>query len=171
MKISCKNEDKFVYSNYIEIQKFDLALKSVPKDNKELKAKIHKLNAEYYFKQKKYELAGKEYSLSDEKFEHICYKFLREGKTNGLITYLKMIKDNKLDDKNNKIINNDLFINKYLIYTWLSILLINEEKNGDLGLNFSEEFNTYQKDKYLNKQSIYRYLKINGLILIKRINI
>ena len=162
VKISCQNEDKFVYSNYIEIQKFDLALKSVPKDNKELKAKIHKLNAEYYFKQKKYELAGKEYSLSDEKFEHICYKFLREGKTNGLITYLKMIKDNKLDDKNNKIINNDLFINKYLIYTWLSILLINEEKNQDLGLNFSEEFNTYQKDKYLNKQSIYRYLKING---------
>ena len=162
VKISCQNEDKFVYSNYIEIQKFDLALKSVPKDNRELKAKIHKLNAEYYFKQKKYELAGKEYSLSDEKFEHICYKFLREGKTNGLITYLKMIKYNKLDDKNNKIINNDLFINKYLIYTWLSILLINEEKNGDLGLNFSEEFNTYQKDKYLNKQSIYRYLKING---------
>ncbi len=162
VKISCQNEDKFVYSNYIEIQKFDLALKSVPKDNKELKAKIHKLNAEYYFKQKKYELAGKEYSLSDEKFEHVCYKFLREGKTNGLITYLKMIKDNKLDDKTNKIINNDLFINKYLIYTWLSILLINEEKNGDLGLNFSEEFNTYQKDKYLNKQSIYRYLKING---------
>ena len=158
LRISCQNEDEYVYSNYIEIQKFDLALKVIPKENKELKAKIHKLNAEFYFDQKKYELAGKEYSLSDEKFEHVCYKFLREGITEGLITYLKMIKDNKLEDKNNKIINNDLFINKYLIYTWLSILLINEEKKG----NFWEEFNTYQKDKYLNKQSIYRYLKING---------
>ena len=156
-KISCHNEDKYVYSNYIDINKFDLALKVIPNENKELKAKIHKLNAEFFFEQKKYELAGKEYSYSDEKFEHVCYKFLRDGKTEGLIAYLKMIKDNKLDDKNDKIINNDLFINKYLIFTWLSTLLINQGKKG----NFWEEFNSYQKDKYLNKQSIYRYLKIN----------
>ena len=157
LRINCFDEDKFVYSNYIEIKKYNLAIKAIPKENKELKAKIHKLNAEFLYGQKKYELAGKEYALSNEKIEHICYKFLRDGKTEGLIAYLRMIKDYKLNDENNKIINNDLFINKYLVYTWLSILLINEEKN----IKFSEIFNTYQKDKYLNKQSIYRYLKIN----------
>ena len=157
LRINCFDEDKFVYSNYIEIKKYNLAIKAIPKENKELKTKIHKLNAEFLYGQKKYELAGKEYALSNEKIEHICYKFLRDGKTEGLIAYLRMIKDYKLNDENNKIINNDLFINKYLVYTWLSILLINEEKN----IKFSEIFNTYQKDKYLNKQSIYRYLKIN----------
>ena len=80
-----------------------------------------------------------------------------------------MIKDYKLNDKNNQAINNELFINKYLVYTWLSTLLINEEKNEKMkkkleeyGLGkFWSEFNSYQKDKYLNRQSIYRYLKIN----------
>ena len=76
-----------------------------------------------------------------------------------------MLKDNQLNDRNNNIIKKDLFINKYLIYTWLSTLLINEEKNNDNNNNvksFWEEFDTFQKDKYLNKQSIYRYLKINS---------
>jgi hypothetical protein len=161
-RLSCQDEDKYSWSNYIEIQNYDLAIKSVPNNNYELKAKIYKLKAEKYFEEKKYELAGKEYALSNEKFEHVCYKFLREGKTEGLISYLRMIKEYKLNDKNNKIINNDLFINKYLVYTWLSTLLINEENNGNKELGkFWEEFNSYQKDKYLNKQSIYRYLKIN----------
>ena len=73
-----------------------------------------------------------------------------------------MLKDNQLNERNNNIIKNDLFINKYLIYTWLSILLINEERKDEKDKSFWEEFNTYQKDKYLNKQSIYRYLKINS---------
>ena len=161
-RLSCQDEDKYSWSNYIEIQNYDLAIKSVSNNNNELKAKIYKLKAEKYFEEKKYELAGKEYALSNEKFEHVCYKFLREGKTEGLISYLRMIKEYKLNDKNNKIINNDLFINKYLVYTWLSTLLINEENYGNKELGkFWEEFNSYQKDKYLNKQSIYRYLKIN----------
>ena len=161
-KISCKGEDKYVWSNYIQIQKYDLALNSISNTNIVLKSKVHKLFAEFYFNKKKYELAGKEYALSNEKFEHVCYKFLRQGKTEGLITYLKMIKDYKLND--NQTINNELFINKYLVYTWLSTLLISEEKSENNGKNeskFWSEFNSYQKDKYLNRQSIYRYLKIN----------
>ena len=158
VRISCQDEDKFVFGNYIEIQRYDLALKSIPNTNKELKSRIHKLYAEFLFEQNKYELSGKEYSLSNEKFEHVCYKFLRQGKTEGLIAYLKMLKEYKLNDD---IINNELFINKYLVYTWLSILLINEEDKGDKHKKFWDEFNTYQKDKYLNKQSIYRYLQIN----------
>ena len=158
VRISCQDEDKFVFGNYIEIQRYDLALKSIPNTNKELKSRIHKLYAEFLFEQNKYELSGKEYSLSNEKFEHVCYKFLRQGKTEGLIAYLKMLKEYKLNDD---IINNELFINKYLVYTWLSILLINEEDKGEKQKKFWDEFNTYQKDKYLNKQSIYRYLQIN----------
>ena len=57
--------------NYIEIGRFDLALNSISKDDYEKRAIIHKLKADYLYKQKKYELAGKEYSLSNEPFEHI----------------------------------------------------------------------------------------------------
>ena len=77
----------------------------------------------------------------------------------GLIIYLQHIKKYILNDNikdNNKI--NENFINKYLLYTWLAILLINEEKDNK---KFLEEFKTYQKDKYLNKQTIYHFLTIN----------
>ena len=163
--ISLEGEDKQAWSNYIEIERFDLALNEVSKDDNETRAIIHKLKADYLFNQKKYELAGKEYSLSNEPFEHICYKFLREGRFSGLISYLEMIKTYKLNDNNIRNINNELFINKYLVYTWLSELLINEEnnKNNELILKkFSEEFKHNRKDKYINKQNLYYFLKVNG---------
>ena len=71
LKISCQDEDKNVWSNYIQIQNYDLALKTIPNTNIELKSKVHKLFSEFYFNQKKYELAGKEYALSNENFEHV----------------------------------------------------------------------------------------------------
>ena len=163
--LSLEGEDKYVWSNYIEIGRFDLALNEIPKDDNETRAVIHKLKADYLYKQKKYELAGKEYSLSNEPFEHICYKFLKDGKISGLISYIEMIKTYKLNDNNIRNINNELFINKYLVYTWLAELLINEEsnKNNELILKkFNEEFKHNRKDKYLNKQNLYHFLKING---------
>ena len=163
--LSLEGEDKQVWSNYVEIGQFDLALNEISKGDNETRAMIHKLKADYFYNQKKYELAGKEYSLSNEPFEHICYKFLREGKLSGLISYLEMIKTYKLNDHNIRNINNDLFINKYLVYTWLSELLINEEnnKNNELILKkFSEEFKHNRKDKYINKQNLYYFLKVNG---------
>ena len=137
----------------------------IPEDDNETRAVIHKLKANYLYKQKKYESAGKEYSLSNEPFEHICYKFLKDGKLSGLISYLEMIKTYKLNDNNIRNINNELFINKYLVYTWLAELLINEESNNNNELilkKFSEEFKNNRKDKYLNKQNLYHFLKING---------
>ena len=163
--LSLEGEDKYLWSNYIEIGRFDLALNEIPKDDNETRAVIHKLKADYLYKQKKYELAGKEYSLSNEPFEHICYKFLKDGKISGLISYIEMIKTYKLNDNNIRNINNELFINKYLVYTWLAELLINEEsnKNNELILKkFNEEFKHNRKDKYLNKQNLYHFLKING---------
>ena len=127
--LSLEGEEKNAWTNYIEIGQYDLALNEVPKDDDERRAMIHKLKADYLYKEKKYELAGKEYSLSNEAFEHICYKFLREGKFSGLITYLEMIKTYKLNDFDIRSINNELFINKYLVYTWLAELLLNEENN------------------------------------------
>ena len=163
--LSLEGEDKLVWSNYIEIGRFDLALNMIPEDDNETRAVIHKLKANYLYKQKKYESAGKEYSLSNEPFEHICYKFLKDGKLSGLISYLEMIKTYKLNDNNIRNINNELFINKYLVYTWLAELLINEESNNNNELilkKFSEEFKNNRKDKYLNKQNLYHFLKING---------
>ena len=125
--LSIEGEDKSAWTNYIEIGKYDLALNALSKDDDDTKAIIHKLKADYLYKHKNYELAGKEYSLSNEPFEHICYKFLREGRLSGLISYLEMIKTYKLKDNNIRNINNELFINKYLVYTWLAELLLNEE--------------------------------------------
>ena len=158
-RINCNEETKYIWKNYIEIEKYDLALKYVSIDDDILKAKIHKIKADNYFSKKMYEKAAEEYFLSNEKFEHVCYIFLKEGNMRGLIIYLQHIKKYILNDNikdNNKI--NENFINKYLLYTWLAILLINEEKDNK---KFLEEFKTYQKDKYLNKQTIYHFLTIN----------
>ena len=166
-KLSLENEEKAAWEYYIEIGKFDLALSEVPKDDEELRAKIHKIKADYLFKQEKYELAGKEYAFSNESFEHICYKFLREGKYSGLISYLEMIKNYKLNDNNIRTYNNEFFINKYLVYTWLAELLINKENNqsynDELYLKkIGEEFKYNKKDRYINKENIYYLLKLNG---------
>ena len=160
-------EDKYTWMNYIEIGRFDLALNSISKDDDEKRAIIHKLKADYLYKQKKYELAGKEYSFSNEPFEHICYKFLRDGKLSGLISYLEMIKTHKLNDINIRNFNNEFFINKYLVYTWLAELLLNEENNKNknnelIQKKFTEEFKHNRKDKYINKQNLYHFLRING---------
>ena len=164
--LSLEGEDKYAWTNYIEIDKYDLALNEIPKEDDETRASIHKLKADYLYNTKNYELAGKEYSLSNEPFEHICYKFLREGKFSGLISYLEMIKTYKLNDHNIRNINNELFINKYLVYTWLAELLLNEEnnrnKNNELIFKkFEEEFKHNRRDKYINKQYLYHFLKIN----------
>ena len=166
-KLSLENEEKLAWGNYVEIGKYDLALSEVPKNDEETRAKIHKIKADNLFKQKKYGLAGKEYALSNEPFEHICYKFLKEGKYSGLISYLDMIKNHKLNDNNIRTYNNEFFINKYLIYTWLAELLINEESrqssNNELNLKkFGEEIKHNKKDRYINKQILYYFLKLNG---------
>ena len=166
--LSLEGEEKCAWTNYVELGQYDLALDEIPKDDDETRANVHKLKADYLYKQKKYELAGKEYSLSNEHFEHICYKFLREGKFSGLISYLEMIKTYKLNDFNIRSINNELFINKYLVYTWLAELLLNEESNTNKNKNnelvfkkFEEEFKHNKRDRYINKQYLYHFLKIN----------
>ena len=166
-RLSLENEEKLAWGNYIEIGKYDLALSLIPKNDDETRIKIHKIKADSLFKQKKYGLAGKEYAFSNEPFEYICYKFLKEGQYSGLISYLDMIKNHKLNDNNIRAYNNEFFINKYLIYTWLAELLINEEskqsENGELNLKkFGEEFKHNKKDRYINKQILYYFLKLNG---------
>ena len=167
-KLSLENEEKLAGGNYIEIGKYDLALNEFQKDD-EIKAKIHKIKADNLFIQKKYDLAGKEYAFSNEPFEYICYKFLREGKYSGLISYLDMIKNHILNDNNNNklIYNDEFYINKYLIYTWLAELLINQESkqsnNNELNFKkFREEFKYNKKNRYINKQILYYFLKLNG---------
>ena len=78
-----------------------------------------------------------------------------------------MIKNHKLNDNNIRTYNNEFFINKYLIYTWLAELLINKESrqssNNELNLKkFGEEIKHNKKDRYINKQILYYFLKLNG---------
>jgi len=159
-KLSLENEEKLACGNYVEIGKYDLALNEIPEDEIEIRARIHKIKADSLFKQKKYGLAGKEYAFSNEPFEPICYKFLKEGKYSGLISYLDMLKNIKFNDSQ--------FINKYLVYTWLAELLIIEENkksenDDELTLKkFGDEFKHNKKDKYVNIQNLYYFLKLNG---------
>ena len=55
--LSLEGEEKCAWTNYIELGLYDLALDDIPKDDDETRANIHKLKADYLYKQKKYELA------------------------------------------------------------------------------------------------------------------
>ena len=151
------NEDKYIWENYIETRNYDLALKYLPKEEKKIIPKLHRLNAEKYFKEEKYDLAWKEYILSDEIFENICVKFLNKNQYIPLLNYLIEIKK-ALPNKKNDII-------KYLINTWIAEILIEfENKLGEknkLNLkNFMEEIKKNNEEKYIDKDIYYNYLLI-----------
>ena len=155
--LNLTNEDKYIWENYIETRNYDLALKYLPKEEKKIIPKLHRLNAEKYFKEEKYDLAWKEYILSDEIFENICVKFLNKNQYIPLLNYLIEIKK-ALPNKKNDII-------KYLINTWIAEILIEfENKLGEknkLNLkNFMEEIKKNNEEKYIDKDIYYNYLLI-----------
>ena len=157
--LNLDNESKYIWENYIEIENYDLAIKYLPKDEKNLIPKLHRLNAEKLFNEEKYDEACKEYILSDEIFENICVKFLTKNQYIPLLNYLLEIKKSLIDKKDD--------IKKYLIYTWIAEILIelenkNEERK-ELKINlksFMEELKKNHEEKYIDKNIYYNYLLI-----------
>jgi len=165
--LNLDNEDKYIWENYVEIGNYDLALKSLPKEELYLKPKLHRLNAEKLFKEKKYEQAANEYNSSDEIFESVCVKFIMSNQYQALLKYLNLVKNTKLTNVNKRDDNKN-YIRKYLVYTWIAELLVEQEnlKNNKNNLNLSlkdfiEETKHNHTDKYIDKMTYY-FLLLNN---------
>ena len=158
--LTLENETKYIWENYIEIENYDLAIKYLPKEENDIIPKLHRLNAEKLFNEEKYDQAYKEYIISDEIFENICVKFLLKNQYIPLLNYLNEIRKSFSSKKNN--------LKKYLIYTWITEILIEYENNDNdilqkTGLNiktFMEEIKQNHDEKYIDKNIYYNFLLI-----------
>ena len=163
-KIGLEHEFKYLWIDYVEVGNYELALKTVTSEDKNIKVKLHKIYAQHLFKEKKYIESAKEYAFSEEKFEEVCLKFLKINNTKALMHYLALVNYfrviNKTDNKNKK------FIIKYLINTWLLELFIGKKedsKEGELIPNIRAFIRSPKHgNDYVNKTLLYFILKIYG---------
>ena len=169
-KISLDLENRYLWEYYIENGNYKFALQTLTKEDKYMKPILHKLYANLLFEQKKYLDAAEHYAFSDEKFEHVCLKFLSLNNIESLLKYLSLVyyyknKKNrknkkKIESQNIKVNNNeDNFIEKYLINTWIFELLIikkEEYKNDDM-VPFIRDYtrNTIHGKDYIDKNILY----------------
>lgn len=161
--LNLENEDKYIWENYIEAGNYALAIRSLPKEELYLKPKLHRLNADKLFKEENYEQAANEYILSDALFESVCVKFIMANQYQALLKYLYLIKNSNLINPNKKDDNKN-YIRKYLIFTWIAELLIEQKENKDLNLrDFIEETKHNHTDKYIDKMTYYFLLLNYGM--------
>ena len=157
-KIPLEMEFRYLHEDYIEIGNFATALELVTKEDKRIRPKMHKIYADYLFEQKKFKEAAKEYVFSDENFEHVCIKFLSINNSEALITYLSLVNNLRLKRKENE----NIFIEKYLVNTWILELLFEKSEN-EISSNLSpniKEFIRNEKEYDLNL--LYYILNIYG---------
>ena len=163
-KIGLEHEYKYLWIDYVEIGNYELALKTVKNEDKKMKKKLHKLYAQYLFKEKKYLESAKEYAFSSENFESVCLKFLKVNNIKALIIYLGLVNYfrvfNRINSSDNK------FIIRYLINTWLFELLIGIKENSKKN-EITSTIKTFLRDEkhgndFTNKTLLYHILKIYG---------
>ena len=179
-------EHKYLWEYYLEIGQYKFALKTLTNEDKHMKPILHKLYGNLLFEQKKYSEAVEHFALSDEKFEHVCLKFLSINNIESLLKYLALIFHYKLEKKNtcdlkkekNPINSEKYFIEKYLLNTWIFELLITKKenhKNTEM-IPFIRDYtrNNIHGLDYINKNLIYYifncYSKYDELIEYAKIN-
>ena len=160
-KIGLEHEFKYLYIDYVEVGNYELALKTVTSEDKEMKTKLHKLYAEYLFKEKKYIQSAKEYAFSEEIFEDVCLKFLLVNNIKALITYLALVNSFRIKQTEPKT-----FLKKYLINTWLFELFLGKKENAEKN-DIISSIKAFMRDSkhgydYINKLLVYHMLKIYG---------
>ena len=169
-KISLDLENRYLWEYYIENGNYKYALQTLTKEDKYMKPILHKLYANFLFDQKQYLDAAKQYAFSDEKFEHVCLKFLSLNNIESLLQYLSLVyyyknkkkRKHKNQNENHKIKddnNQDNFIEKYLINTWIFELLIikkEEYKNDDM-VPFIRDYtrNAIHGKDYIDQNILY----------------
>ena len=160
--LNLDDEDKYIWENYVEIGNFELAIKNLPAEEEYLKPKLHRLNAEKLLKEEQYDKAAENYSLSDELFESVCVKFMTLNQYGALLKYLTLIKNTKLANLHRKD-EIKYFLPKYLIFTWITELLVEHDLKKDKDINlkdFVEEAKHNHTDKYIDKITYY-FLLLN----------
>ena len=198
IKISLKHEYDILWKDYIQVGEFSLALDAFPYDDENFKAKLHKLKADYLFNKKEYEEAAMEYALSNENFEHVCLKFAKLSDSNHLFNYLnfvnklkiyKIIKDLENKENNEKEKEKEkekgkekekekiLWIQKYLINTWLLEIILEQQDEISINKNNNKkntknEIQTMRQllfesgyidsEEYIDKLIIYNSLRYFG---------
>ena len=183
IKISLKHEYDILWKDYIQIGEYSLALDVFPYDDENLKAKLHKLKADYLFNKKEYEEAGMEYALSNENFEHVCLKFSKLSDSNHLFNYLnfvnklkifKIIKDIENKENNEKEKDKEkgkdkekekekiLWIQKYLINTWLLEIIL--EQQDEISINDNKNEINNKKNNKNEIQTMRQLLYESGYI-------
>ena len=164
-KIGLEHEFRYLWIDYVEIGNYELALKTVTNEDKNMKTKLHKLYAEFLFKEKKYIESAKEYAFSEEIFEDVCLKFLKINNNKALVTYLCLVNYFRVINNTNKTKDKN-FLLKYLLNTWLLELIIGQKENLKKGELIPDirAFIRNQKhgDDYVNKILLYFILRIHG---------
>ena len=178
-KIPLDNENDNLYEDYIQKGDYKTAL-LLKKDDALLRPSLHKLYADNLFEKKQYLEAAIEYAFSNEIFENVCIKFLKINNTVGLIRYLILImqfrlnhiKTEKKKDKmeegetngETKENNKEQFIERYLLHTWLLELLAEklENENNDELVKEIKGITKYESvgSKYLDENLIYNILNL-----------
>ena len=181
-KITLDLENRFLWEYYIEIGNYKFALQTLTKEDKYMKPILHKLYANLLFDQKNYLDAAEHYAFSDEKFEHVCLKFLSLNNIESLLKYLSLIyyyKNKKsIQNRKKREKNHDNFIEKYLISTWIFELLIikKEEYKSDDMVPFIRDYtrNEIHGKDYIDKNILYFvfncHSKYDELIEFAKIN-
>ena len=148
-QISLKNENDDLWKDYLEIGEFEKAKGNCPE---KMQKTINRIDAENDFNKNKIVAANK-YALSDEKFEIICLKYLKEGDLESLKAFLEIYKIN-IKPEDNKILSKDEELKLNLIDTWIIELYLNE--NNTNAKEFGELIKP-NKDK-INSELIYQLL-------------
>lgn len=166
-KIPLEQEHRYLWLDYIEIGNYELALKTLTKEDKYMRPKLHKLYAEHLFKKKKYLESAMEYAFSDEIFEQVCLKFLSINNNPSLIRYLSLINYFRIRGKDDSLTSKDKnFIEKYLINTWLFELLIGKYENSLKGeiISLIKSFTRDSKhgNDYIDIRLLYYIFNVYG---------
>ena len=178
-KIPLDNANENLYEDYIQKGDYKTAL-LLKKDDALLRPSLHKLYADNLFNKKQFLEAAIEYAFSNEIFEHVCIKFLKINNVAGLIRYIILImqfrlnhikneknKDKKKEGETNGETNEnnkEQFIERFLLHTWILELLaekLENEKNDEL-VKEIKEITRYERIgyKYIDANLIYNILNL-----------
>ena len=183
-KISLDLESRYLWQFYVEIGQYKFSLQALSNEDQYMAPILRKLYADSLFNQKKYDEAADNYAYSDEKFEHVCLRFLKINNIQSLLRYFEIIFYLKFEKNNKNIINDNLnkkdnnFIEKYLLNTWIfEILIILKYKNKNKkvipfireysrslshGINYIDKTSLYFLFKYYNKsKELIEFAQIN----------
>ena len=166
-KIPLEQELRYLWMDYVEVGNYELALKTITIEDKQMKPKLHKLYAEHLFKEKNYLESATEYAFSDEIFEQVCLKFLSINNNQSLIRYLSLVNYFRIKGRNENLSEkNKNFIEKYLINTWLFELLIGKFENSLKGeiVSYIKSFTRDSKhgNDYVDIRLLYYILNVYG---------